>query len=55
MINKKIHYCWFDLNPLLELANKCISRWKKYCYNYEFIDLYESNFNMLIFDGRRRI
>ena len=38
MIPKKIHYCWFGGNPLPELAQKCISSWKKYCPDYEIIE-----------------
>ncbi len=31
MIPKIIHYCWFGNSPLSELAQECITSWKKYC------------------------
>lgn len=43
MIPKIIHYCWFGGKPLPELAQKCISSWKKYCPDYEIILWNESN------------
>ena len=46
MIPKKIHYCWFGGNPLLELAQKCINSWKKYCPDYEIIQWNEANFDI---------
>lgn len=46
MIPKVIHYCWFGGNPLPELAQKCISSWKKYCPDYEIIEWNESNFDI---------
>ena len=39
-IPKKIHYCWFGRNPLPESAKKCIESWKKYCPEYEIIDMH---------------
>ena len=35
MIPKIIHYCWFGRNPLPELAQKCISSWRKFLPDYE--------------------
>ena len=39
VIPKIIHYCWFGGNELSELAKKCISSWRKYCPDYEIIEL----------------
>jgi len=46
MIPKIIHYCWFGGNPLPELAQQCISSWKKYCPDYEIKEWNESNFDL---------
>ncbi|WP_251623268.1 glycosyltransferase family 32 protein [Odoribacter lunatus] len=46
MIPKIIHYCWFGGNPLPELAQKCISSWKKYLPDYEIREWNERNFNI---------
>ena len=46
MIPKVIHYCWFGRNSLPELAEKCISSWKKYCPDYEIIEWNEDNFDL---------
>ena len=46
MIPKIIHYCWFGGKPLPELAQKCISSWKKYCPDYEIKEWNESNFDL---------
>ena len=35
MIPKIIHYCWLGRAPLPELAQKCISSWKKFLPDYE--------------------
>lgn len=45
-IPKIIHYCWFGENPLPELAQKCITSWKKYCPDYEIKEWNESNFDL---------
>ena len=45
MIPKIIHYCWFGGNPLLELAQKCIASWKKYCPDYEIREWNETKTN----------
>lgn len=46
MIPKRIHYCWFGGNLLPELAEKCISSWKKFCPDYEIIEWNEKNFDI---------
>lgn len=48
MIPKIIHYCWFGGKPLPELAQKCISSWKKYCPDYEMKLWNENNFDINI-------
>ena len=45
-IPKTIHYCWFGNTPLSELAQKCITSWKKYCPNYELVLWNEANFDI---------
>lgn len=45
-IPKIIHYCWFGRNPKPELAEKCISSWRKFCPNYEIIEWNEENFDV---------
>ena len=39
MIPKKIHYCWFGRKPIPEKDQKCIASWKKYCPDYEIINM----------------
>lgn len=46
MIPKIIHYCWFGGNPLPELAQKCISSWKKFLLDYEIKEWNESNYDV---------
>jgi len=46
MIPKIIHYCWFGGNPLPELAQKCITSWKKYFPDYEIKEWNESSYNI---------
>ena len=46
MIPKIIHYCWFGGNPLPELAQKCISSWKKFLPDYEIREWNESNYDV---------
>uniref|UniRef100_UPI004027572F glycosyltransferase n=1 Tax=Segatella hominis TaxID=2518605 RepID=UPI004027572F len=48
MIPKIIHYCWFGLGPLPELAQKCIASWKKYLPDYEIKEWNEDNFDVNI-------
>ena len=47
-IPKTIHYCWFGGNPLPELAQKCISSWKKYLPDYEIVEWNETNFDVSV-------
>ncbi|MCA6034472.1 glycosyltransferase family 32 protein [Bacteroides thetaiotaomicron] len=46
MIPKVIHYCWFGGNPLPELAQKCITSWKKLCPDYKIKEWNEQNFDV---------
>lgn len=46
MIPKIIHYCWFGHGKMPELANKCISSWKKYLPDYEIKEWNEDNFDV---------
>ncbi len=46
MIPKKIYYCWFGKGKMPQLAYKCIESWKKYCPDYEIIEINETNFNV---------
>ena len=45
-IPKIIHYCWFGKSPLPELAQKCISSWKRYFPDYEIKEWNEDNFDV---------
>lgn len=45
-IPKVLHYCWFGMKPLSELALKCIESWKIYCPDYEIKRWDESNFDV---------
>lgn len=45
-IPKVIYYCWFGRNKLPSLAEKCIKSWKKYCPDYEIIQINEDNFKI---------
>lgn len=46
MIPKKIHYCWFGNGQPDEMAEKCITSWKKYCPDYEIIKWSEDNYDV---------
>jgi hypothetical protein len=46
LIPKIIHYCWFGGNPLPELAQKCISSWKKFFPDYEIKEWNEQNYDV---------
>lgn len=46
MMPKVIQYCWFGNSPLSELAQECITSWKKYCPEYEIKEWNESNFDV---------
>lgn len=48
MIPKIIHYCWFGRNPLPELAQQCISSWRKFLPDYEIREWNEDNFDVNI-------
>jgi hypothetical protein len=37
MIPKRIHYCWLSNDPYTPLVEECITSWKKFLPNYEFI------------------
>ena len=37
MIPKIIHYCWLSNDPIPELLQECMSSWKKYLRDYEFM------------------
>jgi mannosyltransferase OCH1-like enzyme len=41
-----INYCWFGGNPLPEIAQKCISSWRKFFPNLEIKEWNESNYNV---------
>ena len=45
MIDKKIFYCWFGDKEKSQLNKDCIESWKKFCPDYEIIEINESNFN----------
>ena len=50
MIDKRIFYCWFGGGPKSRLNEDCIESWKKYCPDYEIIEINESNFDYHITD-----
>ena len=43
---KIIHYCWFVVKPLPELAKKCIASWRKFLPDYEIKEWNEQNYNV---------
>lgn len=45
-IPKIIHYCWFGLNPIPELEQKCIDSWSKFFPDYEIKFWNENNFDV---------
>lgn len=45
MIDKKIYYCWFGGGEMSELNKKCMESWKKYCPDYQIIEINESNYD----------
>ena len=45
MIPKTIHYIWFGGKPLPEMAERCITSWRKYCPDYEIVRWDETNFH----------
>lgn len=46
MIPRIIHYCWFGKGVKPQLAEKCISSWRKYCPDYEIVEWNEDNFDV---------
>ena len=44
MIPKIIHYCWFGKGQKPELADKCISSWKRFLPDYEIKEWNEENY-----------
>lgn len=46
MIPKIIHYCWFGRNPKPQLAEKCLTSWKKYCPEYEIKEWNEDTYDL---------
>ena len=46
MIPKIIHYCWFGGNPMPELAEQCITSWKRYMPDWRYMRWDESNFDI---------
>ena len=44
-IPKIIHYCWFGKSEMPVKEQECVSTWKKYFPNYEFILWNENNFD----------
>lgn len=46
MIPKKIHYCWFGKAKMPMRERHCITSWKKYLQDYEFILWDEERFNV---------
>lgn len=47
MIPKTIHYCWFGLGEMPELAQKCVASWHKFMPNYEYRLWNEDNFDVV--------
>ena len=45
MIDKRIFYCWFGGGKMSQLNKDCIDSWKKFCRDYEIIEINESNFD----------
>ena len=45
MIDKRIFYCWFGGGKMSQLNKDCIDSWKKFCPDYEIIEINESNFD----------
>lgn len=45
MIDKRIFYCWFGKGKKKQLNLDCIESWKKFCPDYEIIEINETNFD----------
>ena len=50
MIDKRIYYCWFGHGKMSELNKKCIESWKKFCPDYEIVEINEDNFDYTVSD-----
>lgn len=48
MIDKRIFYCWFGKGEMTQLNKKCIESWKRFCPDYEIVEINESNFDYSI-------
>lgn len=46
MIPKKIHYCWFGLGEMPDLAKKCIASWHEHMPDWEYKLWNEDNFDV---------
>lgn len=46
MIPKVIHYCWFGLGEMPQLAEDCIASWHKYMPDWEYKLWNEDNFDV---------
>ena len=44
MIPKKIFYCWFGHGEMTNLNKMCIASWKRFCPDYDIIEINEDNF-----------
>ena len=44
MIPKKIFYCWFGHGEMTKLNKMCIASWKRFCPDYDIIEINEDNF-----------
>lgn len=53
MIAKRIFYCWFGKGKKSALNERCIASWKKYCPDYEIIEINEDNFDYNAFEYSR--
>lgn len=45
-IPKKLHYVWLGEGEKPKIFYKCLESWKKYCPNYEIVEINESNFDL---------
>ena len=48
VIDKRIFYCWFGHGEMSELNKKCIDSWKRFCPDYEIVEINEDNFDYTI-------
>ncbi|WP_405325637.1 glycosyltransferase family 32 protein [Leeuwenhoekiella sp. LLG6367-2.1] len=54
MIPRIIHYCWFGGGKKSDFINYCISTWKFYLTDYQFIEWNEQNFDVSICEFTRQ-